>query len=327
MLSNFANPYTGQTFFGFFAVLLKRLAGLVTGTLEANQLFSDEIQLLCLGSIAISCALVGIFLVLRKKTMVANALSHTILLGIVIAFLVMRIFQGAQSDHLMSTPILLFAAMVAALLTTFCSEFLIQKVRLQEDVSIGIIFTLFFAVGVVLLTLFARSAHLGTEIVMGSVDALQQKDIAPSFKICLINLVIILFFFKEFKVSAFDSSFARIIGVGPLFFHYLLMVQTSVVSMISFQAIGVVMVLAFFVAPVMIMRLLTDRLLPLLFGSIAISLASCLFGLALSRHILTIYQVGLSTGAMIVSSLFFFYLLLFAIKGKRLTISDQHSTI
>lgn len=82
----FFNPYHGQTFWGFFVELAKRLGALTTGQLSFDQLVSDEIQVFVLIGVAISSALVGTFLVLRRMTMLANSLSHTILMGIVLAF-------------------------------------------------------------------------------------------------------------------------------------------------------------------------------------------------------------------------------------------------
>ncbi|NGX51579.1 MAG: Manganese transport system membrane protein MntB, partial [Chlamydiae bacterium] len=163
------NPYTGETFFGFFVLFGKRLLHAFSGGLAP-----DEVQVVVLILIALSSSLVGTFLVLRKMTMVANSLSHTVLLGVVGAFLLVG--QGEELFSL-SLPTLLVGALIAAFCTTFATEFVHKKLRLQEDASIGLIFTAFFALGVVLVTILARSKHLGIEAIMGNVDALHTSDV------------------------------------------------------------------------------------------------------------------------------------------------------
>ena len=130
-----ANPYYNQTFFGVFKTLGVRFFGLVSGQ-ENLSLASDELQLFILCSIAISCALVGAFLYLRKMTMLANALSHTILIGIVIAFWVTR---GGEFGPGPALPIqaMLIASVLTGLLTTFLTQFLNRFVRVQADASVG----------------------------------------------------------------------------------------------------------------------------------------------------------------------------------------------
>ncbi len=150
------NPYNGQTFFGFFLTLLHRLWGFVSGDLEWRHLASDELQVVVLVGVASSSALVGTFLVLRKMTMLANALSHTILLGIVGAYLLTRetvLFQDGGHGGPINIQAMLLAALVMGLVTTFLTEFLTKTARLQEDASTGIVFTSLFALGIILVTL------------------------------------------------------------------------------------------------------------------------------------------------------------------------------
>lgn len=302
------NPYSGQDFFGFLFVLGKRFLALFSGQIPSFA--TDEIQLITLALLASSCTLVGGFLVQARKTMVANALSHTILLGIVIAFLITRFFSPSYDlSEGLSTLQLFIAALASALLTTFFTEYLTKKMNVQEDASIGLVFTLFFASGVILLTLFARNVHLGSELVMGSVDSLHKEDLFSAAKIFLLNLFVFVLFFKEFTLAIFDPSFGELQGSKPAFFRYLLLFQTAVVAMSAFQAVGVVMVLAFFVAPTLIIRPFIKNLKMLLITSFVVALGVSLFSVALSRHILTLYHVGLSTGALTVLLLFFLYVI------------------
>src|SRR4029077_18141377 len=104
-------------------------------------------------------------------TMLANSLSHTILLGIVIAFLIGSSSEGFHEGRLNLT-LLFAAALGSGLLTAVVTEILTKSVKLQEDASLGLVFTTFFALGIVLVNLLARNVHIGAEVVMGNVDAL-----------------------------------------------------------------------------------------------------------------------------------------------------------
>ncbi|MCH9626917.1 MAG: Manganese transport system membrane protein MntD [Chlamydiales bacterium] len=303
------NPYSGQGLIGFFGVFFHRLWEFVTGALSFEALATDEVQLLVLGCVAASGALVGTFLVLRRMVMLANALSHTILLGIVSAYLVLRLFAStADTSEPLSISVLLLAAFATGIVTTFLTEFLSKIVKLQEDASIGLVFSVLFALGIVLVTFFSRNLHMGVELVMGNADALQIGDVRDVVALLGINLALFTLFFHGFKITSFDPSLARAFGFSPLFFNYLLMVQTSATAIGGFRAVGVLMILAFFVIPTLTARMLTNRLSSLIGVSMGIGVLAALFGVGLARHILTYYGVGLSTGGLVVSMLGLIYL-------------------
>ena len=286
------NPYTGQSFFGFFGVLFKRVFLALKG--DAHSLATDEVQLLVLIMIALSSALIGTFLVLKKMTMLANSLSHTVLLGIVGAFLITR----GEGIYTISVPTLLIGALITALCTTFSTEFLHKKLRLQEDTSIGLIFTAFFALGVVLVTTLSRNSHLGIEAIMGNVDALHPSDLKQVFYLFLFNAALIFLCFRRLELLAFDSQLARNMGISLVFFNYLLMFQTALTAIGSFRAVGTFLFLAFLVAPVLTARFFTHRLKPLLFLAGGIGVLAAAFSVALSRHVLSVYQIPLSTSGL-----------------------------
>jgi manganese/zinc/iron transport system permease protein len=292
------NPYTGQSFFGFFGVLFKRVFLALKG--DAHSLASDEVQLLVLIMIALSSALVGTFLVLKKMTMLANSLSHTVLLGIVGAFLITR-GEGIY-------PTLLIGALITALCTTFSTEFLHKKLRLQEDTSIGLIFTAFFALGVVLVTTLTRNSHLGIEAIMGNVDALHPSDVKQVFYLFLFNAALVFLFFRRLELLAFDSQLARNMGISLIFFNYLLMFQTALTAIGSFRAVGAFLFLAFLVAPVLTARFFTHRLKPLLFLAGGIGVVAAAFSVALSRHVLSVYHIPLSTSGLAATVLGAFFI-------------------
>ena len=170
--------------------------------------------------VAISSALVGSFLILRRMTMLANSLSHTILIGIVLAyFLTFHFSPHQEHDSFSIAPMqmMLFAALITGFLTAFITEFLTKTARLQEDASIGLVFTTLFALGVILVTVLTRHAHIGTEAVMGNVDALQKGDIFWVYFMVGINFLFFILFFKEFKLTTFDPGL-RLPWEFPLFY-------------------------------------------------------------------------------------------------------------
>ena len=286
------NPYSGHSFFGFFIILFKRIFLALKG--DPLVLASDEVQLLVLIMIALSSALVGTFLVLKKMTMLANSLSHTVLLGIVGAFLITR----GEGIYAINVPTLLIGALITALCTTFSTEFLHKKLRLQKDTSIGLIFTAFFALGVILVTILTRNSHLGIEAIMGNVDALHPSDVKQVFYLFLFNAALVFLFFRRLELLAFDSQLARNMGISLIFFNYLLMFQTALTAIGSFRAVGAFLFLVFLVAPVLTARFFTYRLKPLLFLSGGIGILAAAFSVALSRHFLSVYHIPLATSGL-----------------------------
>lgn len=283
------SPYWHADFFTFCALFVKRLGLLATGQ---TNLAPDEIQIFVLLFISLGCALVGAFLVLKKMTMLANSLSHTILVGIAIAYLLM--------GSAFNLKVLLFASLLCGLMTSLLTYWFTHVMRLQEDASIGLVFTALFALGVLLVTLFTRSAHIGTEAIMGNVDALHIDDLKLAFSIFLLNLVVVTLFYKQLTLSAFDPALASLQGLFPGACSLLLMFLASCSAVAAFRAVGVLLFLALLVGPVLSARLLTHHLarligLAALFGSIASFMA-----VATARHLLSVYGMALSTAGLVV---------------------------
>lgn len=302
----YSNPYFDTGFFGFLWVLLQRVVGFLSGALHIEDLASDELQLLVLIGVAVSGALVGTFLVLRRMTMLANSLSHTILVGIVITYLLTR----SSMTHLQpDLQLMLLAALITGLLTAFLTEFMTKTMGLQADASIGLVFTTLFALGITLVTLFTRNAHIGAETVMGNVDALQRDDGLLIGVIVLMNLVLVSLFFRGYLITTFDPQLAKALGFSPALFSYLLMLQTSATCVGAFRAVGVLMVLAFITGPPLTARLLTNNLKSMLGMAMLLGSMAALIGVALSRHVLTTYGIGLSTGGLVVCTILALYVI------------------
>ncbi len=305
------NPYWGTNFWEFIAIFVQRFSQMLTGKVPPDRFASDEIQVFVLCLIGFSSALVGSFLVLKKMTMLANSLSHTILLGIVIAYIILIPFTagGEENLHGISIQALLIASLATALLTTILTQGLTQLMKLQEDASIGLVFTTLFALGVVLVTCFTRNSHIGTEAIMGNVDALHLHDLKLALLIALADFALIFVLFKEFKMVTFDSALAVALGFSATLFNYLLMVMTAATAIGAFRAVGVLLVLAFLVGPVLTARLYTDSLKKLIALSILIAMACSFVAVALSRHILSVHQIPLSTAGLLVTLIGAVYLL------------------
>ncbi len=222
-----------------------------------------EIQIIAV-IVAAACALPGTFLVLRKMSMMSDSITHTILLGIVLAFFV---------THDLSSPLLIVGAALMGVVTVWLTELLSRTRLLAEDAAIGVVFPLLFSIAIILITRYAGSVHLDTDsvllgelafapferMVVGGVD-IGAKAIYTTGILLVINLTAITFLFKELKISAFDPMLAAVLGFSPALVHYGLMTLVSLTAVGAFQAVGSVLVVAFMIGPPVTAYLLTDDL-------------------------------------------------------------------
>ncbi|MBT1696938.1 metal ABC transporter permease [Fulvivirgaceae bacterium PWU4] len=214
--------------------------------------------------VATTCALLGCFLILRKMAMVGDAISHAVLPGIVIAFLV----SGSRD----SVTMLLGAGLIGVL-TTFLIEFFHKKARLQTDASIGVTFTWLFAVGVVLISLFAGKVDLDQDCVLYGEIAYVPLDVIITDAgsnigpraiyimgtIFIVIVAFIVLFFKELFLTTFDPAYASAIGISTALWHYLLMGAVSATTVASFESVGAILVVALLIAPAATAYLITDN--------------------------------------------------------------------
>ena len=203
--------------------------------------------------VAVSCGLLGVYLILRKMAMVGDAISHAVLPGIVIAYLV------AQSRSSFFT---LLGAALFGLLTTFMIEVFSKKARIQSDASIGITFTWLFAIGVILVSAFSGNVDLDQECVLyGDIayvpfDTLYigSTDLGPApVWLQAINLIAVLILLRVghrgFLITSFDPAFSSGLGIKTDTWHYVLMGAVSFTVVLSFNAVGAILVVAFLVVP------------------------------------------------------------------------------
>lgn len=263
--------------------------------------------------VAVSCSLLGCFLVLRKMAMVGDAISHAVLPGIVIAYLV--------SDSRASLPMLI-GAVALGILTTFLIEFFHQKAKLQTDASIGVTFTWLFAVGVILLSLFAGQVDLDQECVLygeiayvplnmlvtGSGTPVIPEAVFLMSLVLLIVLLFLAFGYKGFVLTTFDPAFAAVTGVAVGLWHYLLMGLVSLSTVAAFDSVGAILVVAFLIVPAATAYLLTDRLPAMLIISSLCGVLSSVLGYFLAAS----FDGSIAGGMAVMSGVLFLLAFLFS---------------
>ena len=269
-----------------------------------------EIQLIAVVT-AIACALPGTFLVLRRVSMLSDAISHAILPGIVVAF-----FLTGN----LNSPLLIIGAAATGVLAAALIEALSRTRRVQGDAAIGIVFPLLFSIGVILIARVASEVHLDVDAVLlgelafAPFDRLQGwgMDLGPKAlwvmgTILLVNLTFIVVFFKELKLSTFDPALAAALGFSPVVLHYLLVTIVSITSVGAFDAVGSILVVALIVGPASTAYLLTDRLEMMLLIASGIGATAAVTGYW-AAHALDVSIAGAmagAVGALFLAALFF----------------------
>ena len=275
---------------------------------------SSSFQIILAGSlVAVACGILGCFLVLRRMAMVGDAISHAVLPGIVIAFLV----TGGRDNTSM-----LFSASLIGVFTTFLIEFLNKKGKLQTDASIGVTFTWLFAIGIIMISLFAGKVDLDQDCVLYGEIAYVPIDLwitesginmGPrilyiSGAVLLINITLIIIFYKELFLTTFDAAFATAIGINTALFHYILMSAVSFTTVASFGSVGAILVVALLVVPPATAYLLTHQFKTMLF-------LTAVFGVlvAITGYYLAVMLDSSIAGSMaVMSGVFFLIVFIFS---------------
>lgn len=261
---------------------------------------ADWLQIAVFILISLSSAIVGPLLVLRRKSMLANSISHTVLLGIAMAYGA-QLWLGFGISWLMLW--ILMGSCFVAWLTTYLTHELHHTLGLPEDASIGLVFSCLFAVGIVAVSCVFRHSHVGIEVIMGNADALIMQDLLPCLFALVFNLLIVKFFYRPLVVSAFDPLFSQAIGFSLRGMDYLLMLQTTLTVMVGFRAVGSFLVLAILVGPVLCVRPWVSSLKGLMLGSIAVSSFSSLVSVFFSKFMFSYFSQPLSTAGLMVATL------------------------
>ncbi|MEJ2548169.1 MAG: metal ABC transporter permease [Gemmatimonadota bacterium] len=245
-----------------------------------------EIQLLAV-VVAVACALPGVFLVLRRTALLSDAISHTVLLGIVLAFF-------AVGD--LTSPLLILGAAAMGVLTVALVQLIEGTGLVREDAAIGLVFPALFSIAVILISLYAGDVHLDTDAVLLGELALAPfrrlvvggRDLGPRGLwmmggILLLNVLFLFVFFKELKLSTFDPALAAALGLSPVLLHYGYMAVVSITAVGAFDSVGSILVVAFMIAPPAAAYLLSDRLPVVLLWSALIGAHCAVSGYWLAR--------------------------------------------
>lgn len=229
--------------------------------------------------LGIVSGVLGSFIVLRRMSLMGDALSHAVLPGVALSYILgINMLVGAS----------LFGLLAAILI-----QFITNRSTIKSDTSIGIILSSFFALGIVLIT-FAKSGLDLTHILFGNILAVPQSEITQSFIIMLVVIGVVSLFYKELLISSFDPVVSKANGLNINFYHYLLMLLLSVVTVSSLSQVGIVLVIAMLVIPAATSYLWTNKLLHM------IVLASIYGALCGVIGVILSFEFNLPTSATIV---------------------------
>ena len=269
---------------------------------------------------AVACSIPGNFLVLRRMSMMGDAISHAVLPGLAIAFLM----TGSRSDIAM-----FIGAAIVGLLTAVFTQWVNHFGKVEESASMGVVFTTLFAIGLVIIVRAADHVDLDPGCVLYGAIELVPLDTISVFGfdlprvvsaigiVLLINTLFVIIFFKELRITSFDPGLAMTLGVNAHVMHYALMSIVAVTTVACFESVGSILVIAMLIVPPATAYLLTDRLRVMVPLSAAIAALCAVLG-----HVLAIVGPGwigygdrsTNTAGMmsVVSGLFFVITLLAA---------------
>lgn len=250
----------------------------------------DLFPLLAAVLAALCCGLLGNFLVLRKLSLMGDAMSHSVLPGLVIAFML----TGSRT-----APVMFLGATLAGVATVVLVELIKRLGRVESGAAMGVVFSVLFALGVLLIERAARNTDLDANCVLhGQLESLVWwegpaswagvvdggvLDAAPpqiwTLAItCALTIVLVVVLYKELRLAAFDPALATAQGFNATILHYILMVFVAGATVAAFEAVGSILVIAMLIVPAATARLLTDRLAPQLLVSTGVAIAAAILG-------------------------------------------------
>lgn len=277
-----------------------------------EALFANiPLMIMATGALVGSAAsLVGVFLVLRKNSMLSDAISHSIVFGIVIVWLL---------THQQSGPVQIIGAALTGLLTVFLTDLLVKSRKVKDDAAIGLVFPALFSIGVLLLNLYARSVHIDTHtVLLGEIgfvwlDTMTIADyevpqaLVWMAVVTLINAGFVIVFFKDLKLATFDPALSTALGFAPTLLSYGLLALTSMTAVAAFDAVGAILFIAFVIVPPSAAYLLTDRLAHMLVIGVVIAVASSVLGYysAVALDVSIGGMMAVMTGAFLAAAFLF----------------------
>lgn len=229
--------------------------------------------------VGVICGVVGCFIVLRGLALMGDAISHAVLPGVAVSFMLgINFFYGAVA---------------AGILTALGIGYVNQNSRIKSDSSIGIVFTAALALGVILIAKAQSSLDLNS-ILFGNVLSVRSSDMWMTLIVGAVVLFVVILFYKELLISTFDPTMSAAYGLPIRLIHYMLMILLTMVTVASLQTVGVVLVVAMLITPASTAYLLTNRLWVMIVLSAAFDVLAAIVGLYFS------FVYNLSSGAVIV---------------------------
>lgn len=252
---------------------------------------STDLWIVLAGALAgLACVIPGTFLLLRRMSMMGDAISHAVLPGIAIAFVISQSRGG---------PALLIGAILAGVLSAALTQLLHSRADVEEGASMGVVFTLMFAAGLLILDSPLVGKHVDLDldcVLFGAVELVPLEaptawlpgvpaPIARLGVVLLLNVSLLILLYKEWKLSAFDPALSDALGFSTQKLHLLLMILTAVTAVYCFEIVGSILVIAMLIVPVACARMFTDRLLPTLLLGAGFSIAAAVLGHAAALSI------------------------------------------
>ncbi|BFH11619.1 manganese transport system membrane protein MntC [Paenibacillus dendritiformis] len=246
--------------------------------------------------VGIICGVIGCFIVLRGMALMGDAISHAVLPGVAISYMLgINYFYGA---------------VVSGILTAVGIGVINQNSRVKSDSSIGLVFSAAFALGIILIT-SAKSATDLTQILFGNVLSVRASDMWLTVAVGGIVLLAVLLFYKELLVSSFDETMAAAYGLKTRLIHYSIMVLLTLVTVASLQTVGVILVVSMLITPASTAYLLTNRLSTMIGLAMFFGALSSMIGLYVS------FLYNLPSGPVIALATTSIFLLAFLFSPKQ----------
>lgn len=237
--------------------------------------------------VGIICGVIGCFIILRGMALMGDAISHAVLPGVAISYMLgINFFIGA---------------VITGILTAVGIGFVSQNSRIKNDISIGIMFTFAFALGIILITLLKSSTDL-YHILFGNVLAVRASEMWFTLIIGIVVIGTIYLFYKELLVSTFDPTMSAAYGLPNRLIHYILMTLLTMVTVASLQTVGIILVVAMLITPAATAYLLTNRLWIMIYLSSLFGVISSIAGMYISY----VYNLASGASIVIVATVLFF---------------------
>ncbi|ABJ62058.1 metal ABC transporter permease [Leuconostoc mesenteroides] len=246
--------------------------------------------------VGIMSGIIGSFIILRGMSLMGDAISHAVLPGVAVAYMLgINLLLGASAFGIL-------AALLIGVVT--------MKSKLKNDTAIGIVFSAFFALGFILISL-AESATNLHHILFGNVLAVSDSDLITTAIVLSIVLLFVVTFYKELLITSFDNTFAKAYGLKTQIMHYALMLVLTLVTVTALQTVGIILIVAMLITPAATAYLLTNRMSHMMIVAAIFSVISSIVGLYLS------FTFNWASGPAIVLTAAIFFTLAFIFAPKQ----------